>query len=185
MEEQLRNAEAEKVGETKEISTLESERKVLVEGQREDQEEILNLEHIIPVKEEELGSKKERSTSLTVKSNQLDEENNAALTALKERTAILRTIGCDIDQLKSKTDELKLQEEEVVGQVTQALAMLEQGTKTQAMRGAHENDLKQVKKLQKLTKQAKGELSVILKRKEKLERQCVKSTQTDEGSRAS
>merc|ERR1719474_2272600 len=86
-------------------------------------------------------------------------------------------IGCDIDQLNSKTDELKQEEEEVVGLVTQALAMLEQGTETQAMRGAHENDLKQVKKLQKTTKQAKGELSVILKRKEKLERQCVKSTQ--------
>merc|ERR1719317_359844 len=177
LEEQLKNAEVEKVGEAKAISTLESESNVLVEGLRGAQEEILNFQHFIPVKEEELGSKKERSTSLTARSNKLDEENNAALIVLEEKTAILRTVGCDIDQLKSKTDELKLQEEEVVGQVTQALAMLEQGTKTQAMRGAHENDLKQVKKLQKMTKQAKGELSVILKRKEKLERQCVKSTQ--------
>merc|ERR1711962_933539 len=167
---------AEKVGESKEISSLESESKVLVEGLREAQEEILNFEHIIPVKEEELGSKKERSTSLTAQSNQLDEEKNAALTVLEERTAILRTVGCDIDQLNSKADELKLREEEVMGQVAQALALLEQGTKTQAMRGAHENDLKQVKKLQKTIKQAKGELSVILKRKEKLEGQRVKST---------
>merc|ERR1719447_2181988 len=80
LEEQFKNEEAEKVEEAKELSTLENESKFLVEGLREAQEEILNLEHIIPVKEEELGSKKERSTSLTAQSNQLDEKNNAALT---------------------------------------------------------------------------------------------------------
>merc|ERR1712013_472954 len=149
---------------------------VLVEGLREAQEGIPSLEDILPVKEEELRVKKERSTSLTARSNQLLEENNAALAVLEERSAILRTIGCYIDQINSRTADLKVEEEEVVRQVAQALDLLEQGTKTQALRGAHDDDLKKVKKLQRTIKQAKSELNVVLKRKEKLEKHCVKTT---------
>ena len=66
-EEQLRIAEAEKIGEAEAISPLESEIQVLVEGLREAQEAISSLEDIMPVKEEELRAKKERSTSLTAR----------------------------------------------------------------------------------------------------------------------
>merc|ERR1719282_1953514 len=172
-EEQLRNSEAEKIGVAEAISPLESEIQVLVEGLREAQEGISSLEDIMPLKEEELRAKKERSTSLTALSNQLLEEKNAALAVLEERTAILKTIGCDIDQINSRTADLKVEEEEVVRQVAQALDLLEQGTKTQALRGAHDDDLKKVKKP---IKQEKSELNVVLKRKEKLEKQCVKTT---------
>merc|ERR1719282_2139839 len=175
-EEQLRIAEAEKIGVAEAISPLESEIQVLVEGLREAQEGISSLEDIMPVKEEELRVKKERSTSLTALSNQLLEEKNAALAVLEERTAILKTIGCDIDQINSRTADLKVEEEELVRQVAQALDLLEQGTKTQALRGAHDDDLKKVKKLQRTIKQAKSELNVVLKKKEKLEKQCVKTT---------
>merc|ERR1719357_410800 len=136
-EEQLRIAEAEKIGEAEAISPLKSEINVLVEGLREAQEEILSLEDIMPVKEEELRAKKERSTSLTAQSNQMLEENNAALTVLEERTAFLRTSGCAIDQINSRTADLKVEKDQVVRQVAQALDLLEQGTKTQALRGAH------------------------------------------------
>merc|ERR1719494_1123303 len=159
-EEQLRIAEAEKIGVAEAISPLESEIQVLVEVLREAQEEISSLEDIMPVKEEELRAKKERSTSLTALSNQLLEEKNAALAVLEERTAILKTIGCDIDQINSRTADLKVEEEEVVRQVAQALDLLEQGTKTQALRGAHDDDLKKVKKLQRTINSRTADLKV-------------------------
>ena len=97
------------------------------------------------------------------------EENLAA------KSSSLNKVEHFVQQLNCKTEELRILEAKVGGQLAEALSSLEQGERKQELRGEHTENLKKVKKLQKAVKQVKSEMTVVAKRKDKLERQCVKT----------
>merc|ERR1719341_1713650 len=138
-------------------------------------EETEGLKHTIHPKEEELISKKEKSNSLAMKSNQLSEERRLVEENLAVKSSSLNKVEHFVQQLNCKTEELRILEAKVGGQLAEALSLLEQSEKKQELRGEYTENMKKVKKLQKAVKQAKSEMTVVAKRKDKLERQCGKT----------
>ena len=177
LEQQFASAEAEEAGETQMLASAKSEKKDHVEAVKKMGEETKRLECTIRPKEEELTSKKERSKSLAMDLHQLSEERRLLEENRAPNSSNLNKVEHSIQQLNSKTEELKNLEAKVGGQLAEALSTLEQGERKQELRGEHAENLKKVKKLQKAVKQAKSEMTMVAKRKEKLERQCVKTQQ--------
>jgi len=175
LEQQLVSAEAEEAGERQMLTSTKSEEEDCVEAVEKMGEEAERLKRTVHPKEEELTSKKERSNSLAMGLHQLSDERRSVEENLAASSGSLNKVEHFVQQLNSKTEELKILEAKVGGQLADALSTLEQGEKKQELRGEHAENLKKVKKLQKAVKQAKSEMTMVVKRKEKLERQCVKT----------
>merc|ERR1719370_2397277 len=108
-------------------------------------------------------------------SHQLSEERRLVEENLSVKSSSLNKVEHFVQQLNCKTEELRILEAKVGGQLAEALSLLEQSEKKQELRGEHTENMKKVKKLQKAVKQAKSEMTVVAKRKDKLEKQCVKT----------
>ena len=87
----------------------------------------------------------------------------------------LNKVELHIQQLDAKIEKLKIEDAEFDDQLAKALSLVEQGERKQELRGEHAENMKKVKKLQKATKQVKSEMTVVIKRKEKLEKQRGKT----------
>ena len=153
--------------------SAKSQKEHLAEAVKKVEEENEGLKCTIHHKEEEFSTKKERSNTLRL--NQVSEERMSVEDNLAANTSSLNKAGLHIQQLGSKTEKLKSLEAEVDDQLVEVSSLLEQGERKQELRGEHTENMKKVKKLQKATKQVKSEMSVVIKRKEKLERQCGKT----------
>ena len=174
-EQQLASGEAEEAGEMEMIASAKCEKENLVEDVTKLDEETERLKSAIHPKEEELITKKERSNSLATRLNQIGEERRVCEENLGANSGRLNMVELLIQQMNSKAEELKICEAEVGRQLAEASSLLEQGERKQELRCEHSENMKKVKKLQKATKQAKSEATVVTKRKEKLERQLNKS----------
>ena len=155
--------------------SAKSQKEHLAEAVKKVEEENEGLKCTIHHKEEEFSTKKERSNTLAMRLNQVSEERRSTEENLAANTNGLNKVELHIQQLGSKTEKLESLEAEVDDQLAEALSLLEQGERKQERRGEHAENMKQVKKLQKATKQVKSEMTVVIKRKEKLERQCGKT----------
>jgi len=107
--------------------------------------------------------------------HQLSEERKLVEANLEASSSSLNKVEHYVQQLNCKTEELRILEAKVAGQLAEALSSLDQAERNHELSGEHAENLKKVKKLQKSVKQAKSEMTVVGKRKEKLERQCVKT----------
>ena len=175
LEQQLQKAEAEEAEEEQISKSAKSQKEHLAEAVKKVEEENEMLKCTIHPKEEEFSTKKERSNTLAMRLNQVSEERRSTEENLAANTNGLNKVELHIQQLGSKTEKLESLEAEVDDQLAEALSLLEQGERKQERRGEHAENMKQVKKLQKATKQVKSEMTVVIKRKEKLERQCGKT----------
>jgi len=175
LEQQIASAEAEVAEEEQMFASAKSDKEDLAEDVKKAVKETERLKCTIHPKEEELSTKKERSNTLAVKLNQVSEERRSTEENLESNTCSLSKVELNIQQLDSKTKNLKILEAEVGDQLAEALSLLQQGERKQELRGEHAENMKKVKKLQKAMKQVKSEMTVVIKRKEKLERQCGKT----------
>ena len=175
LEQQLQKAEAEEAEEEQISKSAKSQKEHLAEAVKKVEEENEMLKCTIHPKEEEFSTKKERSNTLAMRLNQVSEERRSTEENLAANTNGLNKVELHIQQLGSKTEKLESLEAEVDDQLVEASSLLEQGERTQERRGEHAENMKKVKKLQKSTKKVKSELTVVIKRKEKLERQCGKT----------
>merc|ERR1719342_411570 len=157
------------------IASAKCEKKNLIEDVIKLEEETERLKSAIHPKEEVLITKKERSNSLATRLNQIGEERRVCEENLGANSGRLNMVELLIQQMNSKAEELKICEAEVGRQLAEASSLLEQGERKQELRCEHSENMKKVKKLQKATKQAKSEATVVTKRKEKLERQLNKT----------
>ena len=174
-EQQLASGEAEEAGEMEMIASVKCEKGNLAEVVKKLEEETERLKSAIHPKEEELITKKERSNALATRLNQIGEERRVCGENLGANSGRLNMVELLIQQMNSKAEELKICEAEVGRQLAEASSLLEQGERKQELRCEHSENMKKVKKLQKATKQAKSEATVVTKRKEKLERQLNKT----------
>ena len=175
LEHQLSSKEAEVTEEMQSVASAKSKKESQVEVVKNLSEDIERLRCTIQPKEDELASKKETLNSLELRLKQSGDERVLAGKSLAADMKSLNMIELDIQQLESKTEQLKNLEAEVAGQLVEASSMLEQGERNQEIKSEHVENMKKVKKLQKATKQLKSEMAVVSKRKEKLEKQCGKT----------
>ena len=175
LDQEFASVKAEEAGEEQMIASAKSEREDLAKTVKKVEEETERLKCTIHPREEALLTKKERSHCLVMKLNQVSEERRSTEENLAANSGNLNKVELYIQQLDSKAEKLNIDGAEVGDRLAEASSLLEQGERKQERKGEHAENMKKVKKLQKTAKQVKSEMTVVIKRKEKLERQCGKT----------